>query len=382
MSMKFTLKSIKALPVPTDRRFRIYTDEQIKKFGVKVWSTGSKMYIVRAPRNGRDTTVSLGNCNLISLHEARLKAVELINGKKQDNKKGKKTFAEVLQFYWEEHVLVKNSERTQKDKLHYKSFLENEFRGKAFEDIDKESIKKLHNEYKRRHGVVQANKFLAMIKNMYNIANDLDISDRNPAKKIDKFHEKSRERWMSNEELKRWMKAIRQEPSPYKEFYITLIYTGARSGSSTQSPGEVRTMKWSDIDFEKGVWVLKDTKNRSDHFYHLHSDLIYLLKKLPRVSEYVFAGKKRTPINGLSKSWKRIRKNSGINDIKIHDVRRTFGCMLANMEGKYSMKQIMSVMNHKSIRAGEIYQKISDSTKERAAQDIGTHLRQLAPALT
>ena len=96
------------------------------------------------------------------------------------------------------------------------------------------------------------------------------------------------------------------------------------------------------------------------------------IEALPRKAEFVFFSKKDTPVNGFSRSWSRIKKRSGLEDIRIHDIRRTFGSTLAN--AGMSMQQIMKVMNYKTTKAALIYQRIDDKIKQEAVDVIAGKL--------
>lgn len=110
-----------------------------------------------------------------------------------------------------------------------------------------------------------------------------------------------------------------------------LILTGARRG-------EVAGMRWSEIDFEAGLWLLPSnrTKNRRAHVICLSELAINLIKSLllsTGCTPFVFAtshNTKRGHISedSLTRAVNRLRKRntSGLIDLKpftIHDLRRS-----------------------------------------------------------
>lgn len=69
-------------------------------------------------------------------------------------------------------------------------------------------------------------------------------------------------------------------------------------------PGELRRMKWDDINFEEAVWKRFVTKTKLDHIVPLSKQVIELLKKLHQHSghgEYVFPGG-HSPLKPMSES--------------------------------------------------------------------------------
>ena len=80
----------------------------------------------------------------------------------------------------------------------------------------------------------------------------------NPVRHVERYREEKKERFLSLEELGRLGEAIRAgEADGANEFAMAalrlLIFTGARLG-------EILNLRWEEVDLEKGVLVLPDSK--------------------------------------------------------------------------------------------------------------------------
>lgn len=83
----------------------------------------------------------------------------------------------------------------------------------------------------------------------------------------------------------------------------------------------------------------------------LASGIVETLRRLPRAGFFVIPGRK--PGQGrydLRKPWKRIRKAAGIEDVNIHDIRRTFGLEISLTAGLHVASKLL---RHADVRVTE-----------------------------
>lgn len=364
--MRLTQGAVSGLPVPTDGLKRDYFDDAIPGFGVRVSRKGKRVWIHRVYDRGRDTTKVLGSCTLITLAHAKQMIADRLLGLGPKPAANIQTFGELLDRYWNDHVLRTNTRTTIEQKDLFRREMDARFASHSMKDIDRSVVERWRMEMHDAHGPIAANRRYEMLRHMFAKAMDWGLADKNPAHGIKKFQQKSRERFLSEKEIPRWIAAVEQEPEPYRTYYMACLYTGARPGTGGGDHGEARLMRWADLDFDRKEWTIRDTKNKTDHVVPMVDDLVTMLDALPRTSEFVFAGERGKPINGFSRSWSRVKERSGLHNIRQHDIRRTFGAVLANRG--MNMQQIMKAMNHKSVAAAQVYQRIADSAKLDAAK--------------
>jgi integrase len=114
--------------------------------------------------------------------------------------------------------------------------------------------------------------------------------------------------------------------SPYAIAAVKLlVFTGARLG-------EVLGLKWEWIDFGRGEARLPDSKTGAKTL-HLPPPALAVLAELPRLdgNPHVIAGAKPGAawVN-LEKPWQAIRKEAGLDDVRLHDLRHAFASVAAS----------------------------------------------------
>jgi integrase len=179
---------------------------------------------------------------------------------------------------------------------------------------------------------------------MFNLALDWGLfSGDNPARTITFHPEEKRQRYLLPEELTRVFEALKEEDNERARVaFVTAILTGAKRH-------EILEMKWEDLDFKEQVWRIPQMRGGPSHTVPLPSDLVRLLQRLPKTQNnpYVFSGGGSLGhLVNIKRAWQRIRARANITDVRVQDLRRTFGAWLA-ASGE-SLALIGQVLNHRS----------------------------------
>lgn len=179
----------------------------------------------------------------------------------------------------------------------------------------------------------------------------------------------SRDRVLSDKELKKIWLAAAQTSWPFGPAVQLLILTAARRS-------EVIGMKWSEIDGDAGVWRLpaERAKNNEAHIIHLSAEAMQVLKSLPGVPKgrlpkhgLLFSTTGKTPFSGFSKAKAQLDEDAEVSEWRLHDLRRTAATAMSEMG--YSIQVVERVLNHRGVsRSGVvgIYQR-SELLAERKA---------------
>lgn len=138
---------------------------------------------------------------------------------------------------------------------------------------------------------IAANRALANIKTIFQFALRRGYLDINPADAVVRpGKENVRDRWLDEGEIKAFWQATGTLGYPYRHYLRVLLLTGQRRT-------EVASMKWADLDLDKGEWILQaaDTKAARQHLVPLSPAAIKVLGDVPRLagkdgkpSPYVF----------------------------------------------------------------------------------------------
>lgn len=212
------------------------------------------------------------------------------------------------------------------------------------------------------HTPSHANKALTYVRSLYNWALNMELfTTGNPAVGIKRFPSTQRERFLSIEELQRVMAGLPHLPAKPRAYLMVLLFTGARRGEACQ-------MRWVNIDLTTRLWTKARTKNGTSHHVPLPAQVMEVLNRLPRTSEWVFTGQNGQPWSGCSaeKTWAVIRRRWGLEDVRLHDLRRTCASLLA-IEGE-NLPTIQSVLNHRSLAPTSIYARLNTKAVDRALQ--------------
>jgi len=318
-------------------------DSELPGFALRV-TKASKSFIFEKRIHGRMRRMTLGRLGSLTAQEAREQAMsiaaEISKGAVPERLLKRRTFGELSDLYLERHVPGKRSARNDR------AVLRNHLRGwraRALSDITKHDLECLHADLGRT-APYQANRAVALLRKMFNLALDWGLFlGENPAAHI-RFHpEEKRQRYLLPDELPRVFGALQDEKNEYaRAAFVAAILTGARRQ-------EVLEMKWDDLDLDRALWRVPQASGGPAHTIPLPAQLAGLLRHLPKAERnpYVFIGEVvGGHIVNIKRAWQRIRVKAGIADVRIHDLRRTFGAWLA-ASGE-SLALIGQVLNHRS----------------------------------
>lgn len=200
----------------------------------------------------------------------------------------------------------------------------------------------------------------------------------NPAFGISEFTEQPRDRVLQPDEVVRFFTAIEKETdTDFKDFIRLCLLTGQRKSN-------VLAMRWQDIDFKGVHWNIpgETMKNNQSLTLALSKAEIEILnarkpdKDNPEV--YVFPGSGRTGhFVEPKKAWARLLTNAKIENLHIHDLRRSLASFMANSGADVSM--IKSALNHKDIKTTlNVYVRTARSAELNARERAHDLIKELA----
>jgi len=213
---------------------------------------------------------------------------------------------------------------------------------------------------KRQKEVMKStlNKEMALLKAAYNCALKWGDIMVNPTKPIKFFNEKEnrRTRHLSQPEKEKLLKSFSNNELVQKIVGFTLR-TGMRRG-------EILNLKWTSVDFEKGIITVEKSKGGDKRYIPIHQDVYLIFDSLPRESEYVFSYRdRRVNINTLRSAFIRGIQHSELENFHFHDLRHSFAADYLAMGG--TMRGLQEVLGHSNILMTQRYSHLSkDFIKE------------------
>lgn len=357
----FTKADIDSLPIPERGKRDTYQDTKISGLQIRVSYTGVKTFSVfKRIKRGEPERVTLGRYPEMTIDQARRKAMEInlaisegLNpAENRRIKREEMTFGDLFSDYIERHSKQHKKTWTE-DQEKYNNHISAKIGKLKLSSITKSNIAVLHVGITKAGYPYAANRVLALISSVFGWAMSLDIWDRNPAIGIPRNREKSRDRFIQGDELPRFFNALAEEPNEtIRDFVLMSLLTGARRSN-------VCAMRWRDINFERAEWRIEETKNGASQTVALSPEAIEVLlnRKQNSGAEFVFPGPgKKGHLMEPRKGWERILARAGIENLRIHDLRRTLGSWQAKTGA--SLAIIGKSLNHKHQNTTAIYARL------------------------
>jgi integrase len=148
---------------------------------------------------------------------------------------------------------------------------------------------------------------------------------------------------------------------------LTAITTGARRG-------ELLSLRWSDIDFERQTAYVQTTKNGQPKVLPLTDDVIKELNKFRQQGSSLIFNSEIKPDKAFcfNKQWKKALTLAEVDNFRFHDLRHTTASYLA-MSGA-SLLEIADVLGHKQISVTKRYAHLCIDHKERLISRVFSKL--------
>lgn len=414
--IKINRQTVKEIMTPEKTTF--YYDGALTGFGMKIAPTGAKSWFVeyRPGAGGRSVTkkrMRIGGMEL-SPDQARTAAEKVLasvslGGNPAADRAGERaalSVAEIADRFMRDHVRKKRKENSVEG---YEGAIETHIKPaigkKAAEKVTRADLTKLHNSVSEKKedgtgGPYAANKMLAVLSKLYNWAGDLGLikEGTNPTQKIERFYEEQRERFLTGEELERLGAALIEaetigiphdvegdgENSRHRKKahqrhvvyspHITgairlLLLTGCRLR-------EVLHLRWSEVDFDRGLLFLPDSKTGRKTVV-LSEAAINVLKSMPQIGEYVVSSESagtpdEKPRHDIKKPWAAISARAGLKGLRIHDLRHTFASVGAG--GGLGLPVIGKLLGHSQASTTQRYAHLDVDPVRRAADIIAGNI--------
>jgi integrase len=373
-----TSQSIERLKPDPSKRLEV-ADGLLPGLYFVIQPTGARSWAVRYRHAATPRKLTLGPFPALDLSTARGRArealLEVARGgdpayakqeqrrAARDDKPDHDTVAAVVERFLARHTRPNNKKRTVEE-------VERTFRNhvlpvwgeRRIQDIGRRDVIALLDGIVDRGTPVAANRVLAAIRKMFNWCLDRAIIETSPCVRIQApAAEKSRDRVLSDQEIRLLWKAADRMGWPFGHFVQLLLLT-------VQRRDEVSGLRWREVKENATVWTIPGarTKNSVEHDVPLSETAQAVLSKAPRLasSEFVFTTTGANPISGYSNAKDRLdalmlqiaREDAQeaaqdpiavtLTPWRLHDLRRTAASGLARMG--FPVHVIEAILNHRS----------------------------------
>lgn len=377
--MKLTKKIIDKATYPEGHKGTyIIWDQAVSGLGLRIQPSNKKAWTIVYRQQGKQRYFKIGNYPQVTLDNARKSAKwhfgEVAQGRDpaeaRKRERQELTMSDLCKRYLSEHAKPRKKSWKEDERKIERRIKPTLGKRKAIE-IKRSDLMKLHRKV-GQESPYEANRLLAVLSVIFAYgrrANYLPEDHVNPTRDIEKYKERARTRWLEDEdEFKILWQAIEADSNVYyRAFFKLLILTGMRKG-------ELQNLKWEQIDLKTGVIRLTDTKSGYSETKQLSPPAIEILKEIPGQSDNPFVFPSETKpgqaLINLDKPWRRIKKRAKVEDLRIHDLRRTFVSLMAN--NNVSLEIASKAVGHRSTRVTEaVYARFRDDPIRQAVNQIG-----------
>jgi integrase len=311
-----------------NQRYDVYDASQ-PGFGIRVATSGALSWVLLTRENGRRKRITLGGYPAMSLSKAR-EAARVALSEVQEGTFGRKkvssTFETAVKDWYAREQRARKSfpQVEQAMRLHVLPYLGRH----QIDQITKADLMRVIDRIADQGKLTQANRVRAFITRFFNWATERDLVTASPAAALPRpAVEVSRDRVLSRDELIAVWQAAEQMGFPFGRIVQLLILTAQRRD-------EVAGMRWSELDLERGRWIINKerAKNGKAHIVHLSPQALARLSKIPRRDgvDLVFTTTGQSAVSGFSKAKSALDARSHVSDWRLHDLRRTAATYLAD----------------------------------------------------
>ena len=366
--MKLTDAAVARLR-PREREYTVW-DMRAAGLGVRVRPSGGCSWVLLQDMGGRTKRISLGPVGVKSLEEVRRECHA-----RQANPEPKEKpaparqvplFRDFVAGPWKEAHFDRYKPSTQRAARYQLSGqLLPAFGSKPLDRIGEAAIRRWFERYSRT-APGNANGILDRLRQILNFAIACDHIESNPARRILPNRRPALTRFLSREEIARLHSVLDAQTRPdsqqQADIVRLLLLTGCRKG-------EIMGLRWSEV--RDGMLALADSKT-GPRTVPLNTQARAILDRQPRgESPFVFPSPldPARPRGPDLPFWYRIRREAGIEDVRLHDLRHTVASH-AVMNG-VPLPVVARLLGHSNVSMTLRYAHLADRDIEAAAERVG-----------
>lgn len=372
-------------------------DSDVAGFGVKLSPGGRKAFVLQY-RVGRATKrYTIGSHGALTLDQARAEARRLAGivagggdpqGEKAEARR-EMTVAQLFDRYFAEGSATKKASTLVSDRNRAETHILPALGNRMLSAVTRADVERLMRDVadgktaekarrraaeegrrcKARGGKGAASQVVILLQTAYAWAIDHKLVAENPAKGVKRWQVRKMERFLTASEMQALGDALdefeRTHGNPFPIAALRLyLFTGCRRA-------EILDLQWSQVDFERSVLRLPDSKT-GEKVVMLSAPAREVLAGLPRIegNPYVICGSLpgRRLVN-LEKTWHQVRRAAGMPDLRLHDLRHSFASVGA--WGGASLPMLGALLGHKDARTTARYAHMVDDPIRAVNDRIG-----------
>ncbi len=307
--------------------------------------------------DGRRVRESIGPSKTAALSALRARKTDILRGEFRFKKDSSVLFNKYVKEYLEYSKANKRSWK--RDETSIKA-LNRCFGNMQLSKINAGDVEKYKTKRVKQVSPASVNRELACLSAIFSLAKRSKIVTDNPVMEVRKFQERKLDlRILNIEEAERLIENASGYLNP---ILIIALNTGMRRG-------EILKLRWCDIDFDMHVISLWNTKGGRARKVPMNTYVEDTLFKLERESEFVFINSQTgKPFTTVRKSFITVCDDSGIKDLRFHDLRHTAATWMVT--AGIDLVTVSEILGHSDIKMTMRYAHPTPENKRRAVEAL------------
>jgi integrase len=206
------------------------------------------------------------------------------------------------------------------------------------------------------------NRYVALLKRMFNLAIEEGYMETNPARKVKMFSEADnlKERILTEEEERRLVESCCDH---MRDIVTFALNTGMRLG-------EILNLKWPNVDMRTGFIKVEFTKSGKTRFVPMNETLRAMLSRpRKRGEEYVFTNPdSKDRFKETKRSFKTGCRKAKIEGLRFHDLRHTFASRL--IANGVDVGTVRKLLGHSTLLITQRYIHTDEQTMRQAVGSL------------
>lgn len=354
---------------PEGKNKENFFDTNTTGFILEVRASGGKTYALRyKDSHNRQIQQKIGDAKSISFDKAKnaakmLRSRVVLGEDPATEKRNKRVIPTLAEFFYERALpFAKGFKRSwRSDDSIFRNHLQPRFGHCHLDEIEHQDVYEFHHAMLvDGYAKATCNRALVLLKLLYNLGRRWKIpgAESSPCTDVPHFEaNNARERYLTVEETQRLHAELERSGNPQlKNIVGLLLLLGCRKR-------ELLDSRWEQFDLERRSWRIPLSKSGKARHVPLSNAALSVLAQLPRWDRcpYVVPNPKSLkPYSSVFRTWNTARKNAGLPEVRMHDLRHSMASNLVN-SGR-SILEVSKILGHSQLRTSERYSHLSQDT--------------------